>query len=174
MAYLSLNLRRYLGDLFSIPNIALVNRHTPRLPRLQLRNIKHRHRRPTHAIHLRDQQPQPARAACNHNNLLPQIDDARLRVRDLPVQDPEEEEEGEQRGVQDRGLHHGTGPGIDLRAQAEGDHPGHEGVEEGDVGDFEEEVDGEGGGPGVGGGGGGGVVDGHCWLWWWWVLEGAR
>ncbi len=39
-------------------------------------------------------------------------------------------------------------PGHSLRAHAEWDHPCYEWVEEGDVEDFEEEVDGEGLGPG--------------------------
>lgn len=129
--YIRLNLLRDLCESLFIRHITPVKAHPPRLPRLQLPNINHRNRRPPHSIHLGNQQPQPARAASNHNHLLIKVHLPRQPIRHALVNRVDEptqrDESGPGAGDEDLGVV----PGVGLRAEAEGDDEGDEGVEEG-------------------------------------------
>lgn len=130
--------------LLLVPHITSIELHTlhPR-PLIHRFHIHHRHTRAPHPVDLRDAQSQPARAARDHNHFVCQIDIARRPIRDALIDDREEVEEGQERGV-GGGVDEGrVGVGGCLGAQAERDHPGDEGVEDGFGEDVEEEVEGE-------------------------------
>lgn len=66
----------------------------------------------------------------------------------MSVEHAEEEQSCKETGIADGDLHRRVRPRHSLRSHTKWEHPCYERVEECDVQDFEEEVDGEGFGPG--------------------------
>lgn len=140
--YISLNILGDLRNLRFIRHIALVVRHAPRLPIVHLLNIQHGHRSTAHAIHLSDQQTQPAGTTGDNNDLVAEVYFAWQPVGDPVVDGYEDPAEGDHGSPRDGDQHWWRVPEHVLRPEAERDDPGDEWVEETCLEDLNQEVDG--------------------------------
>lgn len=142
LTYISLDILRNLGNLRLIRHITLVERHAPGLAIVHLLDIQHGHSSTAHAIHLSNQQTQPAGTARDDNDLIAEVDFARQTVSDPVVDGYEDPAEGDYGSPRDGHQHWWRVPEHILSPEAEGDNPGDKGVEEARLEDLDEEVDG--------------------------------
>lgn len=119
-------------------------RNTPGLSVLKAPHVQNGDGCAAHAIHLGEEQAKAARAAGDYNDFIIQVDLAGEAERHTLVDLAEDIPGGHRPGVVYRHLHRNFVPVHVLSAEAQGYHPGHEGVEEGHIEDLEKEVDGYG------------------------------
>ncbi|KAI6764887.1 hypothetical protein HG531_012774 [Fusarium graminearum] len=138
--YILLNLERNLGDLLLVANIALVVRNTSRLGVLHLIHIQHRHCRAAHAIHLRNEQTQPASTSSDDNNLLAQINLTWDAMSDALIDHIGHPEKRDYSGPRNGGHHRRSLPFHRLRAEAQWNNPTDKRVQKSRVEDLQDEV----------------------------------
>lgn len=138
-----LDLSLHACQLLLVRDIALVVCDAPRLSIRHLSHIQHCHRGAAHAIHLGNEQAEAAGAAGDDDDFVLEVDVAGQTKGQAPVDLPKSPADGDEGGVPYGDAEGDLVPVHVLGAEAQRDHPGDKGVEEGDIEDLQEEVDGE-------------------------------
>lgn len=136
-------------QLLLVRNIALVVGDTPRLTIFHLPHIQHRNRGATHPVDLSDEQTKAASSTSYDDDLIIEVDLTRQTKSYAPIDLSQSPADCDCRRVPYRDPDWYLLPVHVLGAEAQRDHPGDEGMEEGDIEDLQEEVDGERRKPGV-------------------------